>query len=265
MRLSALALSAYFATASAQAQLSPDPSAPQLAPPDALKPEAPEEKRETLDDLKLAPSRRQRTSIEVPGLEDDAPPDASVREDVSYLPGRWAGFWVAFSNHGMTRSLFKASGDEYLLSGSKEKVLGLGLQLDVALSPVQRSSFRLRGGYMRSTLSPGKEALGDTDPGELENTLNLFHLGLISRKHLSEEFGEGIWWGGGVSIQYAFSTSTGSSTEVPASKLKGSTAIAPLVAVGMEIPFPGFEEFFAEADWVVFKGYSLLFGFRTSL
>ncbi len=249
----------------AYAQLSPDPSAPQLeAPPEALKSE---KQKPSLEDVQIAPSRQQRTSIEVPALERrESPASALVREDVKYLPGRWAGFWVGFSNHGLTRSLFKASGDELLLSGSQEKVLGLGLQLDVALSPEQRSSFRLRGGYLRSALTPGKTALASTGPGQLETTLNLFHLGLLSRQHLqSDVWGEGFWWGGGVSIQYAFATATGSSREDIASKLKGSTALAPLVAVGMEIPFPGFEEFFAEADWVIFKGYSLLFGFRTSL
>jgi hypothetical protein len=220
-----------------------------------------------LDDLQIAPTRKSGTAIELPGLEE---PEEEVaenpdRDDVSYLPGRWAGFWVSTSNHGMTRSLFKASGDELLLDDSSEKVLGLGLLLDVALSPSHDASFRLKGGYGRSTLKPGKTALAASSPGQLETSLNLFHLSLLTRRHFPNEMGYGLWYGGGVSIQYAYSTSTGSSTELAASKLQGSAAIAPVLAAGVEIPFPGFEEFFLEGDWIVFKGYALYLGLRTSL
>jgi len=220
----------------------------------------------SLGDFELRPGRakpRVDFTNPVPPSQIENPAETSTEAGV-YLPGRWAGFSLLFSNYGITRGLFRATQDETLIDDSTDKSFGLGVHLDVALGPSQRSSFRIRAAYLRARVKAGEEVLAQHPSASLESGLNIANLTHLSRRHWDDEDYD-LWAGVGIDIRYAFSSSFPGSAGLRNSSLRGSSAVSPVLAVGAEMPFAEGQDLTLEADWDLLRGFTGAVGLRTSL
>lgn len=180
----------------------------------------------------------------------------------SYL----VGVGALYSNHGLSKALFKVSDDELLLGEAGEKTFGVFFLLDLGWRADGSEALRIRWGMARTALSIPDEIRSANAADSLEENLTLMSLDFNVKQNLDLSNDDmRFWWGAGLGLRYAFSSQTSGSGASRVSQLRHSSAIAPMVSLGADFPTNKAHYLFAQVDWLIFTGYQLSLGLSTRL
>lgn len=191
--------------------------------------------------------------------------DIEVSQDSkrnSYL----VGVGTLFSNHGLSKAMFKVSQDDVLLGEAGEKSFGVFLLLDLGWRGDSSEALRVRWGMARTSLAIPDSIRSSNDADSLEESLSLMTLDFNVKQNLDLENDDmRPWWGAGLGLRYAFSSQTSGSGSNRVSQLRHSSAIAPLLSLGADFPTNKAHFIFAQLDWLIFTGYQFSIGLSTRL
>jgi hypothetical protein len=203
-------------------------------------------------------------------LDKDLDKNKKEEKDVevihTYTSLHHLGIVLGYSNTGVTKGLFQASEDTLLRGRVAEFVWGLGLLMDLGWSDDSLSSLRTRWSWGLGRLGIPQNIRDQNPADSLEESLSLFMLDFVMRSGFSEvDLGYPLWFGGGFSIHYAVDSTTAGSGSNRQSRLKNSTSLSPLIAIGSDIPFEEGHQLLVEADYLLWRGFKFHIGLRTRL
>ncbi|MEO5666786.1 MAG: hypothetical protein ABIR96_01870 [Bdellovibrionota bacterium] len=184
--------------------------------------------------------------------------------EAAYTSRNFVGLGLSYSNTGVTRGFFKITEDKVLQGKVSEKSWGMGLIMDLGWSEETASSFRIKWGLSRVRVGLTDALRAANGPDTLEESLNIFSSDFLLRDVLPADE-PGLWWGGGFSIHYAWSSSTGGAGGNRSSKLRYSTALSPMLSIGSDVRLDHGQQLIVQGDWLLVKAFQLTVGLRTQL
>lgn|GEM_PF-2314620 len=205
---------------------------------------------------------------EIPEIRGAVAEEDLTEEEVSfvYTSLHNLGVVLSYSNSGVTKGMYTVSDDAILRGKVSESVWGLGLLMDLGWSEDALSSLRTKWSWGRERVTIPQNIRDAYPADSLEESLNLFMMDFVMRAGLpGVDLGNPLWMGFGFSVHYALSSSTNGSGSGRQSRLKNSTSLSPILAVGSDIPLQEGHQLIVEADWLLFKGLQFSLGLRTRL
>jgi len=182
----------------------------------------------------------------------------------AFTSRNFIGLGLSYSNAGVTRGKFKITEDDTLQGKVSESSWGMGLIFDLGWSEEASSSFRMKWGLNRVRVGLTDALRSEYGPDKLEEALNTASLDFLLRKVLPTEDAD-LWWGGGFAIRYAWSSSTAGGGAERVSKLRYSSAFAPMLSLGTDVVLEQGHQLVVQADWLLLNAYQITVGLRTQL
>jgi hypothetical protein len=196
---------------------------------------------------------------------------ANVGIQQHYRPSHRFGLWASYNTSLLSKALYRSSQDSGLINNMSDGGFGLGVQMDFSWvekpnSPQpSNSSLRVRVGLLRATIKPEQSFLDANDSSRLESAMNVFHTAFLLKNAVSLADGIRTWGGGGVFLNYVLWTVRPRLQSDPSSKLLNSLAFGPMVSLGGDFEVGKESELLIEADYQLWKSFSVQVGMKTSL
>jgi hypothetical protein len=191
------------------------------------------------------------------------------RENIVDLPTEWArfagGVWAGTIGQGVFGTFPRISSDDAFVD-SKERGLGMGVQVDLGVKHSVSQAIRFRVGYASLGLNPDTQTLQKYSFRELEGKIKIVHVGAMYR-WIGKYFPvHGVLWAGvGVSANYVASSEPKDPDVAPKSELRNTLGLGYQVAVGWDYPIIKYTDLGAEFAYHPFRAFSALLSLRTSL